>query len=230
MQIKIKKKLLLILVAVFFFLLAGASLLLQWGGFDWLKNNKKVKQPILSDQEDSLALPEEKIETAKWEDPAGFSFSYNKELEFDKHPEDKVNYANLEFSFVGKKGIIKIIVNDSDYQDLDEWYENDKSVRKGSAIDTEVAGLKAKKVVVSQPISRVVTAFIDADQVIYLLQLDPEGEDRFWQRNYDLILSSMELIPLEGESGESLRLLEIEEDWGEGEEGEVIVEPVEVVE
>lgn len=229
MRTKISKKLFLVLLGIFLLILALGSALLEWGNLDWIKLDwLKGKKTDSSAKVEKEAEPE-KIETADWQDPAGFSFSYNKILKIDDHPENEVNYAYLELTAPDKKGTIKIMVNDSEYSDLAEWFQNDKNVKDGNAIDTNIAGLPAKKVSLSGTEPKIVTAFMDADQVIYLIELKSEDEERFWQPNYDLILSSFKLIPLEGEQEGSLRLLEIEVGEEEG-GGEVIVEEEEVIE
>jgi len=177
-----------------------------------------------------LYFPSDSIEAEQWEDPAGFSFSYNKLMEVNDNPEDEINYANLQLQMADRSGEITIIVNDTDYADIDEWSESDETVVGGSVLDTKVAGLSAKKI--SLPGNqKVISGFIDADGVLYLIGLDLGKDSSFWQRNYELILSSFELVPLEGEAEDSLRLIETDAGSGaEGFDGEVIYEAEEVIE
>jgi len=168
-------------------------------------------------------LQEEEFVLTSWEDPAGFSFDYPEILEIDLHEEDETNYAHLELTREDKEGRILIIANDSDYATLEEWLEEDKEVKDGISLDTEIAGVKAKRVASGG--GKEITALIDLDQVIYQIIKEPEGEDS-WQQIYRIILYSFELIPLEGESEAEFQ------NWMEGFETSTIdiVEPVEIIE
>lgn len=224
---KVKRWMIVVISAVFF-LIIGLFLSVYFGYLDlaWFGFGGKIRSPA------GLEGPEkeETIEAKERFDPAGFTFSYNKLMEMDENPEDEINYANLQLQMADRSGEITIIVNDTDYADIDDWSENDEAVAGGSVLDTNVAGLLAKKI--SLPGNQeVVTGFIDADQVLYLVGLDLGKNTGFWQRNYNLILSSFKLVPLEGEAEDSLRL--VETDVGGGDDnfsGEVIYEVEEVIE
>ena len=167
--------------------------------------------------------PEYNFEWIWWEDAAGFAFEYPQSFEINDHPEDEINYANLELTSQEKSGRIIILVNDTEYADIEAWLENDELVKEGSGLGTEVASMSANKVVLKE--GREVAGFIDWDQVIYTV--DVEGEDKdYWQAVYDQILTSFKLIPLEGESQETFT------DWmgGFDTSGVDIVEAMEVIE
>jgi len=218
----------IIVILVVFLLIIGLFLSVYFGYLDlaWLGFGRKIQSPAGQAEQEK----EEKIEAKEWEDPAGFTFSYNKLMEINDNPEDEINYANLQLQMADRSGEITIIVNDSDYIDIDEWSESDETVAGGSVLDTKAAGLSAKKI--SLPGNqKVITGFIDADKVLYLVSLDLGKDSSFWQRNYDLVLSSFEMVPLEGEAEDSLRL--IETDVGAEDDsfsGEVIYEVEEVIE
>ena len=167
--------------------------------------------------------PEYNFEWTWWEDSAGFAFEYPQGFEINDHPDDEINYANLELTSQDKSGRIIILVNDTEYSDIEAWLENDELVKEGSGLGTEVASMSAKKVVLEE--GREVAGFIDWDQVIYTV--DVEGEDKYyWQAVYNQLLSSFKLMPLEGESEETFT------DWmgGFDTSGVDIVESVEVIE
>ena len=216
-----------VIVAVFL-LSVSFSLSVYFGYLDlaWLGFDRKIQSPA------GWAEPEkeERIEAEEWEDPAGFAFSYNKLMEINDNPEDEINYANLQLQMADRAGEITIIVNDTDYADINDWLENDETLAGGSVLDTKIAGLEAKKI--SLPGNqKVVSGFIDADKVLYLISLDLGKNSSFWQRNYDLVLSSFEMIPLEGEAEDSLRLVETEAAAGDDNfSGEVVYETEEVIE
>ena len=224
---KIKRWMVIVILAVFL-LIIGFFLSVYFGYLDlaWFGFDRKIQSPAGQAEPEE----EEKIEAKEWEDPAGFTFSYNKLMEINDNPEDEINYANLQLQMTDRSGEITITVNDTDYADINEWPESDEAVAGGSVLDTKVAGLSAKKI--SLPGNqRVITGFIDADKVLYLIGLDLGKDSSFWQKNYDLVLSSFEMIPLEGEAEDSLRL--IETDMGGRDDsfgGEVIYEAEEIIE
>ena len=227
---KIKKWMIIAILAVFL-LIIGLFLSVYFGYLDlaWFGFDRKIQSPAGQAQPEE----EEKIEAVVWEDPAGFIFSYNKLMEIKDNPEDEINYANLQLQMLDRSGEITIIVNDTDYADVDDWSENDEAAAGGSALGTKTAGLEAKKI--SLPGNqKVITGFIDADKVLYLVGLDLGKDSSFWQKNYDLVLSSFELIPLEGEAEDSLRLIETDlsgaDGGADGFSGEVIYEAEEVIE
>ena len=224
---KIKKWMIIVILAVFF-LIIGLFLSVYFGYLDLslFGFGRGIQSPAGQVEQEE----EEKIEAEDRLDPAGFTFSYNKLMEINENPEDEINYANLQLQMADRSGEITIVVNDTDYADVDEWSEGDEMVVGGSVLDTNVAGLSAKKV--SLPGNqKVITGFIDADQVLYLVGLDLGKDSSFWQRNYDLILSSFELTPLEGEADDSLRLVETAGDFEDDSfSGEVIYEAEEVIE
>lgn len=184
---------------------------------------KPSKKPLTPLSEKSLPGIEEQFTLKTWEDPAGFSFNYPEILKIDIHEEDEISYAHLELTREGKPGRMLVIVNDSNYSTLDQWLKEDKEVKDASALDTQVAEMKAKKVALKE--GKEITAFIDLDQVIYKIIKEPKGEN-FWNQVYKTILDSFKFIPLEGESEETFQ------NWLEGfETSDVdVVEPVEIIE
>ncbi len=209
---RISRGLIIIIFSIIFLLTAVVIFLYDQGFFpeEWLagffKENKTIQAPI-SRGENEITV-EEQIETATYESPAGFAFDYNKNFILDEHPEDTVNYANIDLTIPNKRGIINITVNDTKFKDINEWVVNDKLAASGSQLDTQIAGLAAKKVILPDSGGQVLAAFIDADQVLYLISMKPEKEDKFWSKNLEIILSSFALIPFEGEEEGSSRLLE----------------------
>ncbi|MFC1711417.1 hypothetical protein ACFLZ1_02395 [Patescibacteria group bacterium] len=162
------------------------------------------------------------IKWISWEDPAGFAFEYPFEATVDAHLEDDIYYAFLDIEKPGKEGKITIIVDDSSFVNIDDWLEKDELVKNGSSLDTTIASMSAKKVSLRQ--GKEITAFIDWDEVIYII--DFQSEDDYLNQVYQHILSSFALTPLEGETEAEFY------DWLEGFDTTAadIVESVEVIE
>lgn len=161
---------------------------------------------------------------ALWKDAAGFSFEYPRELEIDVHAEDESNYSFLTLTSKERKGKIDIICNDSQYRDINDWRENDSLVKPGSGLETKIASLSAQKVALGN--GREITGLIDWDEVIYVVDKNPEGEIDYWSAIYAHILDTFKLTPLEGETEEQFS------QWLEGFDtaGADVVEAVEIIE
>lgn len=80
-----------------------------------------------------------------YKDPLGFSFNYPKDATVSAHPEDKVNYANVELS-LKPSGTIKFIASDTNYQNIDSWLKKDPEVKLANFLDSKLGSLDAKKV------------------------------------------------------------------------------------
>lgn len=183
-------------------LLIGIVILLvslAGGGIFLWRQPRQIRSPVGSQTE----KVQEEVKQAKWESPAGFSFSYNEKLKLDSHPEDEENYASLTLTDEAKPGQIDILVNDFSYQSLDDWFSEDPQVAGGNMLDTSIASLPAKKVALG---NSEVSIFVDAENVYYAIWLKPDQDIDFWRENYNLILSSFTLIPYEGEEEDSTRV------------------------
>jgi len=220
-----KKIIIVPLIVVFLVLIAGL-------GYYF-----KDKLPFLQNKPDtitSLDIKEvesktPKIETADWDDPAGFSFSFDKSFKVDSHPDDEVNYSNLTFTKEGDSGVVQITVSDFKYKNLDDWLVKDTQAKLGAGLDTQVSGINAKKVAIGNGI---LLGLVDSDNVGYFLQLKPGSDEAYWQKAFNIILDSFKFTPYEGESSDSLRLQESLEDSdaGFGADDNVIYESEEVIE
>jgi hypothetical protein len=142
-----------------------------------------------------------KFEWGLWDDPAGFSFEYPKELEVDVHQKDEVNYSFLTLAKKNQKGKIVVICTDSKYNNIDEWLEKDESVRQGNGLETKVASVSGRKVAMGS--GREIVGFIDGDKVLYTFDKQPDGDDGYWNEIFARLLSSFKLKALPGESQES---------------------------
>lgn len=163
------------------------------------------------------------LDLVTWKDEAGFSFQYPKGTEINTHPEDQVNYANLELTYPDKKGKIIILCRDSLYQNLDDWLKKDETVKLGSSLNTKIASQSAKRIALGE--NREMSGFIDGDSVLYTIDKQSAGEV-FWDQAYTAIVMSFKLTPLAGESEKDFN------SWLGGFDTESVdaVEPVEVIE
>lgn len=140
--------------------------------------------------------PEELLE---WKDQAGFSFSYPKGLASDIHEEDKENYSHIEFTHPEYPGTIIVWAKDTTAADTAVWVKKEKTFASGTVFDTTFADTDGKKVLLTTPKKKVITAVVD-DAIVFYVEGEFEDSD-FWTRAYDTITSTFTFTPLVSQSG-----------------------------
>lgn len=167
------------------------------GSSVYIFRNKIFKQHV---QVTPQVVQEEKIALVTWNDPAGFSFQYPKNITINKHDEDTENYAHLELTNTEHPGRISIWAKDTAYTDVASWTAKDVTVKGGSTIDTTLGGKPAKKIILAQSAlggKKLITGAID-EQILFTIEAEPSGEDAYWQQTYDAISQSFVFVPASG--------------------------------
>ncbi len=187
---------------VFIIIIVFVCLLLAGGGIYLFTSRNKTEETVSpTSQEQELPQPTAAPKLLTWNDPAGFTFQYDSELKIDNHPQDKVNYANLEITEAGKEGKILIMASDAKYKDVNEWVTKDAKLKGSNAIDTTMGGKPAKKIKIADSV-KVVVGVID-DKILFTIEMDPtsmtlEIKDKeyfsTWQKRFDQIISSYEFV------------------------------------
>lgn len=192
--------------------------------FGWYLTQKRTTDQLVSPLASNKEEEKFDFDWVKWQDPAGFSFEYAKEIAVNPHPEDKTNYANLELTSVGREGKLTILCNDSPYADIDDWLAKDNLVSSKASLTTQLASISARRVALGSGVE--VVGMIDWDRVLYLIKLEPETDESYWQPVYRHLSSTFKLIPLAGENEEQFT------DWLKGFDtaGVDVVEGVEIIE
>ena len=208
----------MVVIASILLLILGGGFLLK---FLTKPHQKKSISPMTEEKStEDLGFD---ADLKEWRDPAGFAFLYPDDLQITSMEEDEVNYAHLKLTKENTPGEIEIICGDSQFSNLDDWVEEDEEVKEGSALETTMASMSAKKIALKD--GKEIAALIDVDQVIYLIKKDSAGRE-YWNRVFRAILDTFKLIPLEGESE-----VEFQQWLGDFDTSGVdIVEPVEVIE
>lgn len=142
-----------------------------------------------------------KKEMVKWEDPAGFSFQYPKEILVNKHDEDVENYAHVEFTSATHPGTIIVWAKDTVYETVASWIKNDKTVASGTFIDTTLGGKEAKKIVLTGTTKKLIIGAID-DDILFTIEAEPIDES-FWNEVYQGMIQTFTFSPLEETTTES---------------------------
>jgi hypothetical protein len=174
----------LILVLVFGAVLIGGGLFLIFNPFS---DRSSLVSPLgTENQENNEALK-------TWDDPAGFKFSYFEGIETNNHEEDEENYAHLELTSPDHPGKILVWMKDKVEKTLDDWVANQEG--SPQVFDSELGGQPAKKMAFLSP-KKMMTAAFD-QEVVIIIEVFPE--DEWWDKTYEQIIESFELVPLEKE-------------------------------
>jgi hypothetical protein len=131
------------------------------------------------------------VETmTEWKDPAGFVFEYPEGLKIDNHPEDKVNYANLEIIDSTASGKILIVAKDTKYTTVDSWVKADKELKDGKIEDILLSELKAKKITLSD--GRIIVGTID-QAILFTIDGDL-GKSQKLNQTFGKILETFKMV------------------------------------
>ena len=166
------------------------------------------KDTPTSENTDRVGLTKPETELATWEDAAGFSFEYPKDVIIDPHTEDVANYAHLELSHTEHPGGIVVWVKDlplskkgSAVTSNAEWIESVDEFAEASVVDTTLGGEKAKKVLVSGENPNVTIGAV-YDDVLWLIEVNPKDAE-YWNGVLDEVLTSFEYTSLPGEDADT---------------------------
>jgi hypothetical protein len=127
----------LILLGIGFFVLTGIV-------FGVIYFKSQTKTPSKDTSSTNPAVIEEKRNV--WDDPAGFTFTYDASLVVNSHPEDQENYAHIELSKLGQSGKIIVWASDTAFQTTAGWVSGQKRFSKTSTMDTALGGQPAIKI------------------------------------------------------------------------------------
>ncbi|HUW21621.1 MAG TPA: hypothetical protein VMW41_03030 [Candidatus Bathyarchaeia archaeon] len=215
-QTNLKKNLIILIIIIAVAGLVSVGIFLSKKIFE----KPGLVEPILPEE-----LPQKAVTMSVWEDPAGFTFSYPAEVKIDPHEEDEENYAHLDLTSPDYEGNIVIWVKDTKYRTIDSWLKDEGT--DGQAVDTELGGEPAKKVVYSNP-EKIITAAIDVDALV-LIEMTPDLRG-YWQDVYSKVLDTFVFIPI-GQQNEGTKSSQpASEESGTGTSGNIIMEPEEVIE
>lgn len=165
-------------------------LLVAAGGvFVFLQKNTKVISP----GEAVIISPTPAVEMTTWDDPAGFSFQYPKDLSVNKHEEDPDNYAHVELTNSSHPGSVIVWVSDlpKGVTTVDSWAK--KLYSTATTIDSTLGGEPAKKIFVSTPSAKLIVGTVSDGLLFYV---DGTLSDKpYWQTVEDGIVKSFAFTP-----------------------------------
>jgi len=131
-----------------------------------------------------------------WDDPAGFTMQYPEGLTFNKHDEDKVNYAHVELTDSNHPGSLIVWVKDlpKGIADTASWGKKVATPSSALSFDTTLGIQPAQKILVSAP-TKTVTVGVVWDGVLWYIEANLTDEP-YWQSVYDTVVNSFTFKPL----------------------------------
>ncbi len=192
------------------FLIVGAILVLLGvggGGYYLYSNQKKLES--LDPLPGTVPTPD--IFTKEYKDEnVGFSFKYPEGWSLNTHPEDKVNYAQVELARDGGK--IIIWAKDPPAGTLDDFIKKDKELGGGLVIDTNWGGVSAKKISTKGDKAKIVTVTI-YDDLLFLAEVYTTEKGKEFEV-YDGVLANFKFQTIPG-----MEKIETKTDSGKTETG-----------
>ncbi len=134
-------------------------------------------------------------ELSTWTDPADFSFQYPKSLSLNPHNEDQANYAHVELVSASHSGSLIIWVKDTNVDTIDGWVIQQKIK---NAIDSELAGTAAKKVLTADEKNKITLSAIN-NGYLYQIEVNPtdlpaQAGGEFWNKIFSQVSSTFTFI------------------------------------
>lgn len=158
------------------------------GGFLYFNQKKSA---VITPGESVAPTPTPVVELTTWNDPAGFSFQYPKDLTVDKNEEDNDNYAHVELTSKDHPGSIIVWASDLTVKDLNDWVK--KFYPSSTSIDSTLGGEPAKKILVSTPSAKLIVGTISEGLLFYV---DGTLTDKpYWQTVEDGIVKTFAFTP-----------------------------------
>jgi hypothetical protein len=171
-------------------ILAIVVVLLIGGGVWWFGKGQGNPSPVVPGGEEPLSRPTDKLSssnTKTWNDPAGFTFEYSSGLAINNHPEDQINYANLEITSIGKTGSILIMAGDTKLKKIADW---EKTQTKSEI--TTLGGKEAKKITLNTGETEI--GAIDSG-ILFTIKMNLSSDSSlFWSDSFDQIIKSFTFV------------------------------------
>lgn len=147
----------------------------------------KIKSSQKSVPESSAAqVTQSPEELTTYEDQTQFSIRYPETLKLNPHEEDEENYAHVELTSDKYPGNLIVWVKDTAAEDIDLWV---KETKVKGAIDSNLGGEKAVKVLSTSDSAKIVTSAIRDG---YLYQIEANLADDYWNKINEIIVSSFQ--------------------------------------
>jgi Flp pilus assembly protein CpaB len=142
-----------------------------------------------------MRTPTPAVALTTWDDPAGFSFQYPKDLSVNTHEDDNINYAHVELTNSNHPGGIIVWVSDlpKGVTDTVSWVTKNPAFAGAMVIDTTLGGQAAKKILIASPSAKFLVGTVTDSLLFYV---DGTLSDKpYWQSVEDTIAKSFAFTP-----------------------------------
>lgn len=154
-----------------------------------------LRQQRAGKQNPTSPAVSQKEELAVWEDQAGFTFQYPKDVLVNKHDEDTENYAHIEMTSSAHPVKLIVWAKDTTYADIAAWVKKDKALTGAVSVDTTLGGQPAKKIILTTPSKKIIIGTI-SDQILFTIESEPSENDEYWIKVSDTIVPSFAFTPM----------------------------------
>jgi hypothetical protein len=177
-------------------ILLGGLVLGGIGAGAYLVYSDRMEKKSSSISQALVPTPTNAPQLADWDDPAGFTMKYPKEVTLNKHDEDKINYAHIELTNSSHPGGLIVWVTDlpRGVTDTVLWGKKMATPSTALSFDTTLGGQQAKKILNSGP-PKTATVGVVYDGVLWYIEA-LIGSEPYWQSVFDSVTGSFTFKPL----------------------------------
>ncbi|KKQ01747.1 MAG: hypothetical protein US11_C0004G0017 [Candidatus Roizmanbacteria bacterium GW2011_GWA2_36_23] len=154
---------------------------------------------------------------------SGFSFQYPEQMEVKtKKFKDQSIYDWVELTFPGKKGVISVKLENSDLDEIDDWFTKErKSSISGKTENIKIGDVEGRQYLAN---NQKVSLGLDQDNVLTSITTNPESDkDIFFKAHEKIVSSFVFILPSRAESN-------LDQYSSSGGEEDVIFEGEEIIE
>lgn len=181
-----KRPLIMIIVAGFLLGLVGAGIYLYF--------SRNTSASVISPGGEPT--PTIAPTLVSWDDAAGFTMQYPEGLMVNKHDEDKVNYAHVEFTDSAHPGGLTVWVTDlpKGVTDTVSWGKKAATPSSAISFDTTLGDQPAQKVLIADTPKKVLVGTV-WDGVLWYIEANL-ADETYWQQVFDTVTNSFAFVPL----------------------------------
>jgi hypothetical protein len=160
--------------------------------------SRKNGKTILESSQRPLSPTPVVIKRTVWDDPAGFTFTYDSSMSVNPHSEDNENYSHVELTKKNSPGSIIVWASDTTAQTIGNWVKGQKKYVGAAIIDTTFGGQPGAKTKMKDlPGNATVGALYDG--LVFYIELNSSDSSALADE-YEQIVSSFTFKPLADEN------------------------------
>jgi hypothetical protein len=192
----------------------------------WYSKKENGKEIVTSVQELPVTSPTS-VPQLLYENASGFSFEYPETVTISENEKDTTAYGSIVITSDTKPGRMTIRVVDTKATSASQWFKDaDITTKNADSTSVPFADIEATQTATS---GGLLTVSVDYNKSIkqgaaFIISLDWDGEEEFWQKVYDTILETFAFTEPEEQAPQSSGSSSSSDDSGIIFEGEEIIE------